>query len=1534
MYTRKTILFILISILFSFKSIETRTHSFIEKIYTQTDRSLYFPGDTIWFKSYITNVEGKISTISNIMNAELISPKGTVVKTINLSINQGYAYGDFKIENEWVGGLYKIRMYTNWMKNYGNASYFEKELIVQKVISPNLLMTLDFDKKAYGSHANVIAHFEVKDLNNNPLKNQKFQFNVKIKGKTTTTKNVVTDVNGKHKISFYLPDHLKTTDVLLNVLVPHKSSKESISRSVPVTLNAIDLQFFPESGSAMANINNTIAFKAVNEFGKPADISGDILDHKGQIITTFKSYHDGMGSFSFTPHLKQYYAKITAPYTSDSLIALPKIKAKGTIFNITKANDIYNLNIFSTENNPITLIVSNAYKTLLTKQLNITNNSLTQPLNTANFPAGIIRITLQDTYKNHVAERLLFINKSKQLNIVITLDKTDYDTREKVKVNIKTTDAANNPMPSNLSLSVTDNKLVTFADDKQDNICSYLLMSSELKGKIHKPSFYFNPNKAKADKALDYVMLTHGWRNYLKTYLTPTTAEFSPDLVAVQHGKVVDKNYKGVASNLLLFDKHSNKVIKFKTNAKGQFSFKIEKTKQLILLAYTNNGKTLNIIDEKLVKNTISKTKQEANTKTTTLEFNQTDFKVPLKKPIKETVKTTGSLAVSLDEDTSKLDEVVITCGYYNTTKRESTGSIVKISSHKIFKTNSDNILKTIQGSIAGVNITNNSGVPSGGHSIQIRGKNSTTGNSQPMVVVDGVPYTTNNDHANTFQNIEPSDIKSIEVIKNSDATAIYGSRGSNGVILVTTKSQNSLWFGNYKSLNNKKFNNYTTKTFYNYGRKNTYTSKQFYIPVYENTTSSNTREDFRQTIYWNPVIQTDENGEATFEYYNSDAITSFVMTAEGIAYNGLIGKKNIKYATKKTLNIDFKTPNYMALNDTISLPIIVSNTSNKTITANLKIKLPEALKTLEPLENFTMSIKPNAHNIKTIHVVPIKKVKKTVLNVSVTSGDYSDTIDKEITIISPYFPTQASISGYKNDNYQFNVNHVVNGSLKAEFSIYTDIVGNVMDGIASLIRQPYGCFEQVSSSTYPNILILKYLKETNKSNPEIEKKAMAFITEGYKKLAAYETSKNGFEWYGHAPPHEALSAYGLMEFTEMKAVYDKVSEPMIKRTVDYLISRKNGKGGFNQNRGKYGFSAAPEHVNNAYIIYALSESGIPVDIEKEYNFTFLEAINSNDTYRMALMACASFNLNKTENAKILMQKIKNSISVYDFDKLPSEHTITRSYGNSKTIETAAFTVLALLKQGDSEYLVNKGIEYLLSKRKYGRFGSTQATSMALKALITYTITQKQKIITHSIVEIQINGKRINQALTTNNEGKIVIEGLEKYIKRGSQNISINFTNPKETFPYQLHVTWDSTIPNTSSKCKLQLETVISNTTSKIGETIRMDINVTNKTNTPLPMATAIIGIPSGTSVQPWQLKEITEKHKADYFEIFDNYLVFYWKEFNSNESKSIQLDLKAEILGNYQAPASSVYLYYTDEHKHWIKGNDVTIETEDKKNN
>src|SRR5205085_10968692 len=136
--------------------------------------------------------------------------------------------------------------------------------------------------------------------------------------------------------------------------------------------------------------------------------------------------------------------------------------------------------------------------------------------------------------------------------------------------------------------------------------------------------------------------------------------------------------------------------------------------------------------------------------------------------------------------------------------------------------------------------------------------------------------------------------------------------------------------------------------------------------------------------------------------------------------------------------------------------------------------------------------------------------------------------------------------------------------------------------------------------------LILDYLRESKQGDPQVEQKARAMLNNGYQRLIAFEcqppgATKQGYEWFGGASPaHEALTAYGLLEFRDMARVM-KVDNDMVDRTRKYLMEQKDGKGGFKRNaRALDSFGRAPEEITNAYIVWSITESGADDDIEKE----------------------------------------------------------------------------------------------------------------------------------------------------------------------------------------------------------------------------------------------------------------------------------------------------------------------------------------------
>ncbi|WP_124979271.1 MG2 domain-containing protein [Nonlabens xiamenensis] len=1514
---KNTLLILLMfSILLSGQSLENQKQ--LEKIYTQTDRPLYMPEETIWFKTYITDGKNQPTRLSEILHAQLISPEGNIAKQIKLSINQGYSIGDFHIQKEWPGGIYKLRTYTNMMISNVN-DYFEKEIIIQKIVQPRLLMTLDFEKTAYGPGSDVQATLALRDLQNRSLPNQKVEYQIKIAGRIIQQDESLSDSNGDTIINFELPPNLNTTDAILNIQIPYQGSRESISKSIPVTLNKIDLQFMPESGTAIQNNPGKMAFKAINEFGKPVDVAGEILDQNGTKVVNFESAHDGMGWFNWTPRTNKYFARLIQPVVSDSLIPLPETAQFGTSFTCQEKGKFIEFQVFSNNEDTLLMIVENANSKLLTTTLPIEENKATFQLPKQIQESGIVKTTLINKSDVKVAERLLFLNPSNQLDIQIDLEKSFFKTREKVHVEIKTLDQNGFPVPSNLSLAITDNNLLTFVENEDDHILSQLLVSSELSGKVHNPQFYFNPEEEKAFEYLDLVMLTHGWRTYLnhKNLNNPTI----PERLNVQYGRVTDITGKPVKAQLLLFDPLINKVLDLQTDESGYFSFQVTKNSRLLLMAYTKDAQPLRITKGDY-KTFSQLTKEEIGA----LAIDETPnvYELPnlepTDPPLTGEVVSNANLSLS-----SSLDQVVVV-GY--STSSSSMVRVTTIANYTIKNELYNNYLQALQGLIPGVQITAAENTPNAKAMISLRGISSIKSNTAPLLVVDGFPINADAGLISRTHLLDFEDIYSLTVIKGASASAMFGEGGTNGVIIVNTKKLDPLTGEGKVLFKQKKFNNYSTALFHTIDNQQLYSPKAFYMPVYQNTELSEKRTDFRKTLYWNPVIQTDINGRSDFDFYTSDELTSFAITTEGIGVNGLVGRDTTLFATNKPLGLDLKLPSYLTLNDTLQLPIRILNTTNKSLEAKVQIDLPNQIKLLEQNDtHWTANIPSNSYNYREITVTPTAKTTTGKIKVSLEAGDLQDRTERPIQVLTPYFPAQNSWSGLKSGVKKFDVGQPIPGTLKAELIVYTNIIGETMDGIASILREPHGCFEQVSSTTYPNILVLKYLRETETSYPKVEAQALAYIKKGYKKLAAYETSQNGFEWYGDTPPHEALSAYGLMEFMEMQEVYNGVDQQMLKRTKEFLLNRRDGRGGFKQNHGKYGFSAAPQEVNNAYITYVLGESGFGKEVMREYQVAKSLAIAQNDSYRLAMLALFSMKMNLQEDRKFLMKLIKDNIDQYGFGELPVTATITRSNGNAMAVETAAFTVMALSRDAENPVIEAKGIEYIVSQRRNGKFGNTQSTSMALKALIEYTKKRKQ-LVSENLTEsyLFINDKKIFVDLSSAINGKVMLPGLEKYMSTGVQDLSITFADSNAQFPFTVQAFWNTELPQSAENCDVQLKTNIQNPTAVVGETFRIMVEVENKLDTPVPMTTAKIGIPSGSSLQLWQLKELLDKKQVDYYEIFDQFLVLYWREMGPNDKKTIFLDLKTEIPGTFNAPASSVYLYYTDEFKNWQQGVKIKI--------
>jgi hypothetical protein len=453
--------------------------------------------------------------------------------------------------------------------------------------------------------------------------------------------------------------------------------------------------------------------------------------------------------------------------------------------------------------------------------------------------------------------------------------------------------------------------------------------------------------------------------------------------------------------------------------------------------------------------------------------------------------------------------------------------------------------------------------------------------------------------------------------------------------------------------------------------------------------------------------------------------------------------------------------------------------------------------------------------------------------------------------------------------------------------------------------------------------MILGYLEEHGAAAPGIVEKTHRVLDKGYKLLTGYETKERGYEWFGGAPGHEALTAYGLLEFRDMAKVFGSVDQGMVERTRAWLRGRRDGKGGYLTNaKALDTFGRASAEVTDGYITYALAQAGerdLGPEIAKQRGV----AASTKDPYLMALAAQVLIDTKQAE-AKPAVQRLA-TMQAADGSFSGADHSITRSGGDSLTMETTALAALALMAAGDQAAPVRKAIEWMNGKRDGGgRFGSTQATVLSLKAMAAYA-KESRRTEAAGVITLVVNGARAQRVPYEKGHRGAIELSIGEHLRQGKNVVEITVES-ESALPYSGGVEWGSKVPAAHPATKVRLETALAASQVKLGEGVRMNVKVTNATAGGVPMTLARVGLPGGLTFQTWQLQELRDKKLIDFYETRAREVILYFRALPPSAVREIPLELMATVPGMFTAPASRAYLYYTDEHKHWVAPQAVTV--------
>ncbi len=846
-----------------------------EKVYLHLDKPYYAIGDNIWFKAYVVDAKTSTpSTLSNILYVELINERDSIAKQLKIPMESGITWADFKLADSLSEGNYRIRAYTQWMRNAGPDFFFDKTLKIGNSWTNEVFTKTRAQLSKEGNTDKLVQTIVFTDKEGKPYANTEIAYEAQVGPKTISKGKGTTTATGEFVIN--MPN--SQLDKMGKITATLTIDKRKLIKTIPIHLlsNTTDVQFFAEGGTLVEGLPSRIGIKAINSAGRGENISGQVIDNDGVEVLKFETMHLGMGSLFLNPLAgKSYTAKVKFANGTEQSFPLPKIEKSGYVLSINNTDstkvmvkvllsaDLLNkgkLKLVAQHNGQV--YFSNAIPT--NKQI----VSVVVPKN--EFLSGITQFTLFSPENLPVSERIIFVaNKRDRIELNAENLQANYSKRGKVSIDLNATNN-NQPVRGSFSVAVTNTAAVKPDLENESNILTRLLLTSDLTGYIEKPNYYFLNNDSQSQAALDNLMLTQGWRKLNWKLISDNQMPFIafPAEKTMKISGKITKGGKPVAKGKVTLFSSSGGFFTTDTlsNEKGEFSFDqisfSDSTKFVVQARTDKNNKNVQIDLDIVPGQTVTPNKNTGD-----IEVNVNDVLMPYLEQstnfFEEQYKKGLMNRTILLKEIKVVEKKNPTPNSQNLNGAGHADAIITANE----LTNAFSLSQFLIGRVAGITIRD-------GQAYSARA------NGVPMaIVLDGM----NMGEDFKLDDLVVQDIESVEVLKGISTTAIYGSAGVGGVLVITTK----------RGAGTSSYNRYSPGVV-TYAPKGFYVNREFYSPKYE--TDPDPKPDLRTTVYWNPQMISDVNGKANVSFYNTDQPGTYRIVIEGIDGFGNLARKVYTY--------------------------------------------------------------------------------------------------------------------------------------------------------------------------------------------------------------------------------------------------------------------------------------------------------------------------------------------------------------------------------------------------------------------------------------------------------------------------------------------------------------------------------------------------------------------------------------------------------------------------------------------------------------
>ena len=699
---------------------------------------------------------------------------------------------------------------------------------------------------------------------------------------------------------------------------------------------------------------------------------------------------------------------------------------------------------------------------------------------------------------------------------------------------------------------------------------------------------------------------------------------------------------------------------------------------------------------------------------------------------------------------------------------------------------------------------------------------------------------------------------------------------------------------------------------------------------------AAHVRSYFPEALYINPEIITDKDGRASILIPMADSITTWRMAMIASTQQGALGTSTSSLKVFQDFFVDLDLPVTLTQGDRVSLPVAIYNYSDSRGDVNLKLQSDDWFSLVEDTgeKSVTVDSARVGSSQFTLEARRIGKFKLTLAarmqgGTDRADSNRADIVVREIEVIPNGREQSLVFNGRLETAAQhelaFPANSIPEAS-KIFVRLYPGPMSQVVEGMDAILRMPNGCFEQTSSSTYPNVLALDYMKRSKKLTPEVHAKAEGFIANGYQRLLTFEVPGGGFSWFGNAPANKILTAYGLMEFYDMSRVHD-VDPKLISRTQQWLASQQLEDGSWKPDTQFINEGATNRYNSDvlritAYLAWALKGTGYQGPaVEKAKQFVEKHMTAKVDTYTLAVVA--NFAADYKEDREFTRQAIQMLLDARtEKDEQvwwSAEETSVYATGPSAAVETTGLAVQALLQAGEASGTARKALAYIASKKDaYGTWGTTQATIMALRALLT--ATEKGAADVRGTVVVLLNGKPAEKIELTPENNDLLHQFVFKNVNTdGVSTVGLQFEG-KGGLAYQIvgsyYLPWDEKAAGEP----LSIDVAYDRTRLAPDDIATASATVRNNLPKAANMVMIDLGIPPGFDLLSEDLQGYQEKsarYKSGHlskFSLTATQALLYFDSFAPGEVVTLKYRLRAKYPIRARTFKSQVYEYYDPE--------------------